>query len=165
MGMSEESIMASIEDLVAMAPRATGTSGGESAAAYVSERFAGAGLETQAMEVPSFSWRADACSIRVGDEDLACSPILHSGLAAHDWTGTAEHRIDAAFLHALWHHFGDEPFERGNLDAARLNLLFGREVVAADKDFDPLSYEAMFVIDERVARQSFPESFEDVFEV
>ena len=53
----------------------------------------------------------------------------------------------------------------GNLDAARLNLLFGREVVAADKDFDPLSYEAMLVIDERVARQSFPESFEDVFEV
>ncbi len=79
--------------------------------------------------------------------------------------GTKEHRIDAAFLHALWHHFGPEPFERGNLDAARLNLLFGREVVAADKDFDPLSYEALLVIDERVARQSFPESFEDVFEV
>ena len=58
----------------------------------------------------------------------------------------AEHRIDAAFLHALWHYFGAEPFERGNLDAARLNLLFGREVVAADKDFDPLSYEAMLVI-------------------
>ncbi len=79
--------------------------------------------------------------------------------------GTKEHRIDAAFLHALWHYFGPEPFERGNLDAARLNLLFGREVVAADKNFDPLSYEAMLMIDERVARQSFPESFEDVFEV
>ena len=79
--------------------------------------------------------------------------------------GTKEHRIDAAFLHALWHHFGDEPFERGNLDAARLNLLFGREVVPADKDFDPMSYEAVLRIDERVARQSFPESFDDVFEV
>ncbi len=79
--------------------------------------------------------------------------------------GTKEHRIDAAFLHALWHYFGPEPFERGNLDAARLNLLFGREVVAADRNFDPLSYEAMLVINERVARQSFPESFEDVFEV
>ena len=79
--------------------------------------------------------------------------------------GTAEHRIDAAFLHALWHHFGAEPFERGNLDAARLCLLFGREVLPADKDFDPLSYESMLVINERVARQSFPESFEDVFEV
>ena len=62
--------------------------------------------------------------------------------------GTAEHRVDAAFLHALWHYFGVEPFERGNLDAARLNLLFGREVVAVDKDFDPKSYEAMLVINE-----------------
>ncbi|MBB3390651.1 hypothetical protein FHT82_003423 [Rhizobium sp. BK275] len=79
--------------------------------------------------------------------------------------GSSEHRVDAAFLHALWHHFGAEPFERGNLDAARLNLLFGREVVAADKDFDPTSYEAMLVINEKVARQTFPESFEDVMEV
>jgi len=79
--------------------------------------------------------------------------------------GTKEHRIDAAFLHALWHHFGDEPFERGNLDAARLSLLFGREVVAAEKDFDPASYEALLVINERTARESFPESFEDMFEV
>ncbi|ATN35699.1 hypothetical protein ACO34A_17990 [Rhizobium sp. ACO-34A] len=79
--------------------------------------------------------------------------------------GTKEHRIDAAFLHALWHHFGDEPFERGNLDAARLNLLFGREVLPADKDFDPLSYESMLVINEKIARQNFPESFDDVFEV
>jgi hypothetical protein len=80
-------------------------------------------------------------------------------------SGTPEHRIDAAFLHALWHHFGAEPFERGNLDAARLSLLFGREVLPAEKNFDPLSYEAMLVIDERVARQSFPESFEDYFDV
>ncbi len=79
--------------------------------------------------------------------------------------GTPEHRIDAAFLHALWHHFGAEPFERGNLDAARLSLLFGREFLPAEKNFDPLSYEAMLVIDERVARQSFPESFENYFEI
>lgn len=79
--------------------------------------------------------------------------------------GTAEHRIDAAFLHALWHYFGAGPFERGNLDAARLNLLFGREVLPADKDFDPLSYEAMLIINEKVARESFPEAFDDVMEV
>jgi hypothetical protein len=79
--------------------------------------------------------------------------------------GSKEHRIDAAFLHALWHHFGAEPFERGNLDAARLNLLFGREVVSVDPEFDPTSYDAMLRIDERVARKSFPESFDDVFEV
>ena len=73
--------------------------------------------------------------------------------------------LDAAFLHALWHHFGNEPFERGNLDAARLSLLFGREVVPAEKNFDPTSYEAMLVIDERVARQNFPESFENYFQI
>ncbi|SOC41291.1 hypothetical protein SAMN05892877_108179 [Rhizobium subbaraonis] len=79
--------------------------------------------------------------------------------------GSAEHKIDAAFLHALWHQFGPEPFERGNLDAARLNLLFGREVVAAEKEFDPTSYEALLIIDEKAARASFPESFEDVMEI
>ncbi|AXV16942.1 hypothetical protein CYG48_15355 [Neorhizobium sp. SOG26] len=79
--------------------------------------------------------------------------------------GSKEHLVDTAFLHALWHHFGDEPFERGNLDAARLNLLFGREVIPAEKDFDPLSYQALLVINEKVARQSFPEAFEDVLEV
>ncbi|MND84294.1 hypothetical protein D3C80_761840 [compost metagenome] len=79
--------------------------------------------------------------------------------------GMAEHRVDAAFLHALWFHFGPEPFERGNLDAARLNLLFGREVLPADKDFDPLSYQSMLVINEKLARENFPESFEYFFEI
>lgn len=79
--------------------------------------------------------------------------------------GSSDYKVDAAFLHALWHHFGDEPFERGNLDAGRLNLLFGREVVPVDKDFDPQSYEAMLRIDETLGRQSFPEAFEDVMEV
>ena len=78
---------------------------------------------------------------------------------------SAEHKVDAAFMHALWHQFGNEPFERGNLDAARLSLLFGREVLPADKNFDPLSYEAMLIIDERVARQNFPESFENYFQI
>ncbi|WP_421858621.1 hypothetical protein [Oricola sp.] len=72
---------------------------------------------------------------------------------------------DTAFLHALWHHFGDEPFERGNLDAGRLSWLFGREVVAAENPFDAASYEAMLRIDESVARASFPAAFEDVLEV
>ena len=30
---------------------------------------------------------------------------------------------DAAFLGALWEHFGEAPFERGNLDAGRLGWL------------------------------------------
>lgn len=71
----------------------------------------------------------------------------------------ADRRADAAFMQALWEHFGDEPFERGNLDAGRLSWLFGREVIAAEEPFDPESYEALLVIDVDVARASFPEAF------
>ncbi|MTJ03312.1 MAG: hypothetical protein FH759_01280 [Sediminimonas qiaohouensis] len=72
----------------------------------------------------------------------------------------ADKRADEAFLAALWDHFGDEPFERGNLDAGRLNWLFGREVVPAEDPFDPESYEALLQIDVAAARASFPEVFE-----
>lgn len=72
----------------------------------------------------------------------------------------ADRRADAAFFQALWDHFGTEPFARGNLDAGRLSWLFGREVIPATDPFDPADYEAMLVIDERIARQSFPEAFE-----
>lgn len=68
---------------------------------------------------------------------------------------------DAAFLAALWEHFGAEPFERGNLDAGRLGWLLGREVVPAEDRFDPESYEALLRVDEAAARRSFPEVFED----
>ncbi len=71
-----------------------------------------------------------------------------------------DRRADAAFMKALWEHFGDQPFERGNLDAGRLSWLFGREVVAVEEDFDPADYEALLVINEEIARQSFPEAFE-----
>jgi hypothetical protein len=74
---------------------------------------------------------------------------------------TADRRADTAFIAALWSHFGEEPFERGNLDAGRLSWLFGREVVAASQPFDPASYEALLRIDLRVARASFPEVFAD----
>lgn len=66
---------------------------------------------------------------------------------------------DTGFMQALWEHFGDEPFERGNLDAGRLSWLFGREVVAVDDPFDPTSYDALLRIDEAVARASFPAAF------
>ncbi len=72
-----------------------------------------------------------------------------------------DRRADAAFMKALWEQFGDQPFERGNLDAGRLSWLFGREVVAVDEDFDPADYEALLVINVDLARQSFPEAFED----
>ena len=72
----------------------------------------------------------------------------------------ADRRADAAFLAALWDHFGEEPFERGNLDAGRLSWLFGREVVPAEEPFDPNSYEALLRIDVNRAQVAFPEVFE-----
>lgn len=72
----------------------------------------------------------------------------------------ADRRADEAFLAALWDHFGEEPFARGNLDAGRLSWLFGREVVAADDPFDPESYEARLRIVPERARASFPDAFD-----
>ncbi|HRO10107.1 hypothetical protein [Amaricoccus sp.] len=68
---------------------------------------------------------------------------------------------DREFLAALWEHFGEAPFVRGNLDAGRLGWLLKREVVPAEEPFDAASYEAMLRIDAERARQSFPEVFEN----
>lgn len=72
----------------------------------------------------------------------------------------ADRRADLGFVRALWEHFGDRPFERGNLDAGRLSWLFGREVLAAEDPFDPASYDALLVLDADAARAAFPEAFE-----
>lgn len=72
----------------------------------------------------------------------------------------ADRRADLAFMAALWDHFGDAPFARGNLDAGRLSWLFGREVIPAEHPFDPESYDALLRIDPVRARASFPEVFE-----
>lgn len=72
-----------------------------------------------------------------------------------------DREADAGFLAALWAQFGEAPFVRGNLDAGRLNWLFGREVVPAEEPFDPTSYEAMLRIDVKRARASFPEVIEN----
>ncbi|WP_299349924.1 hypothetical protein [uncultured Shimia sp.] len=73
----------------------------------------------------------------------------------------ADRRADAGFMQALWEQFGDQPFERGNLDAGRLSWLFGREVIPAEDPFDPASYDALLMIDVDVARISFPDAFEE----
>ena len=65
-------------------------------------------------------------------------------------------RADAFFLHLLIERYGEAPFERGNLDAGRLNWLLGREIVAADSDFDPACYEAELRVDPDAVRVSFP---------
>lgn len=69
-----------------------------------------------------------------------------------------DRRADAGFLAALIQHFGDEPFERGNLDAGRLSWLLGREVVAVGK-LDPTSYEQLLRVDLKRAEANFPELF------
>ncbi len=68
---------------------------------------------------------------------------------------------DEAFMAALWEHFGEEPFVRGNLDAGRLSWFFGREVVPAEEPFDPESYDALLRIDVDKARAAFPNLFPD----
>lgn len=71
----------------------------------------------------------------------------------------ADRKADLAFMTALWTYFGEEPFERGNLDAGRLSWLFGREVVPAEDPFDPESYDALLRIDRKRAEAAFPEVF------
>lgn len=66
---------------------------------------------------------------------------------------------DEGFLRALWEHFGEEPFERGNLDAGRLSWLIEREVVSASEVFDPESYEQFLRIDLQAAEAGFPAIF------
>jgi len=66
---------------------------------------------------------------------------------------------DEGFMRALWTHFGEEPFERGNLDAGRISWLFGREVVAAEDPFDPESYDALLRVNRKIAEASFPKVF------
>ena len=72
----------------------------------------------------------------------------------------ADRTADLWFVAALWEQFGDEPFERGNLDAGRLSWLIGREVVPVDQPFDPASYDARLRLDVDRARASFPEAFD-----
>lgn len=70
----------------------------------------------------------------------------------------ADRKADAGFLAALIEHFGDEPFERGNLDAGRLSWLIGREVLAVG-ELDPTDYEQLLRVDLARAEASFPEIF------
>ena len=70
----------------------------------------------------------------------------------------SDRRADVGFVAALWENFGDQPFERGNLDAGRLSWLFGREVLPYDDPFDPANYEAMLILDPRAAAMAFPDA-------
>lgn len=71
----------------------------------------------------------------------------------------ADRRADEGFLAALIAHFGEDPFERGNLDAGRLSWLLGREVVAVGP-LDPTSYDQMLRVDMARAEANFPQLFQ-----
>ncbi len=71
-----------------------------------------------------------------------------------------DRRADVAFVRALLEHFWDQPFERANLDAGRLSWLFGREVKPYGEFFDPVSYEAMLILDLSLIQSTFPEACE-----
>jgi hypothetical protein len=95
--------------------------------------------------------------IRHGSKDGASKLIARERYADRR---PADRAADRGFIAALWAHFGEEPFVRGNLDAGRLSWLFMREVVPAEDPFDPQSYEALLRIDVARAQASFPEVFE-----
>lgn len=73
---------------------------------------------------------------------------------------SADLAADAAFLAAIYEHFGTEPFVRGNLDAGRLSWVLGREVVPAEEDFDPESYDALLRLDLEQVQRSFPDAID-----
>ena len=74
---------------------------------------------------------------------------------------SADKRADIAFVRALLEQFGDESFERGNLDAGRLSWLFGREVKAFQPDgFNIESYESILILDIDLIKVNFPEALE-----
>ena len=68
---------------------------------------------------------------------------------------------DIEFVQALFQYFGTAPFQRGNLDGERLCRLFGRELLPAERGFDPASYEALLKLNVPLARKNFPQAFED----
>jgi hypothetical protein len=62
-------------------------------------------------------------------------------------TGEFERTRDRWFLATLLATYGGSVFPRGNLDAGRLNRLFGREIVpATTHEFDPVSLVAQLRI-------------------
>ena len=71
-----------------------------------------------------------------------------------------DRKADEAFLEALIEYFGEEEFERGNLDAGRLSWLLGREVEPVDPNFDPESYETLLRVNISKAMASYPQLFD-----
>ena len=87
-GLSTEAMVSTVADLVALAPRAPGTPGGEQSAAYVADRLRGAGLpEVWVEETPTYAWRATAHDLRVGGDPVTSTPVRHCWVSDHEQTG------------------------------------------------------------------------------
>lgn len=98
MVLTEAAMMTTIRDLVDLAPRATGTPGGEAAADYVAERMSRAGLSTEVLEAPSFRWEARECRLETDGVAIPCAPVLHSGLGDHQQIGDVDHDVRARIV-------------------------------------------------------------------
>src|SRR5690554_2214899 len=86
--MTRESMLATIEDLVALSPRASGTPGGNAAAEYVHQRFTQAGLDAVWFEeTDTYQWTPARAELFVAGEKFEVLPILHSALASHEAVG------------------------------------------------------------------------------
>ncbi|AUH32214.1 hypothetical protein [Paracoccus tegillarcae] len=96
-------------------------------------------------------------TIRRAVDKKGATPIIKRERFRH--RKPADRRADEGFLAALIEHFGEEPFERGNLDAGRLSWLIDREVLAIG-DLDPVDYEQMLRVDLAAAQASFPLIFQ-----
>lgn len=145
MNLQASSMYQTIEDLVAMAPRATGSAGGARAAEYVAERFTRAGLETEYLDVDSYSWSAEQHQLTIAGEEYECSPILHSGLAAHDWTGRVQHRLSAPIV-----DIGADPLRKHDVKGAV--VLFDLAFTMTTAHTLPLSL-SLYDPDRRVRRK------------
>jgi hypothetical protein len=100
-------------------------------------------------------------SLGIGDQykvAITTHPREATALFAKDRVGNdaAADVADRWFLASLIALYGRRPFRRGNLDAGRLNRLFGREIVPAqEQSFDPTSFNAELRVDIEQASSFF----------
>lgn len=82
------SMMRTVEHLVSLAPRATGTPGGRRAAEYVAERFRRAGLDEVYIEPSvSYSWEATEASLEIAGRRIRQHPVSFSFIGGPEATG------------------------------------------------------------------------------
>ncbi|CAB4692030.1 MAG: M28 family peptidase [Actinobacteria bacterium] len=85
---SAASMMRTIEHLVSIAPRKTGTPGGRKAAEYVASRLRAAGMDKVWIEKStSYSWEATEASLVVGGQKIDQTPISYSLIGGPEATG------------------------------------------------------------------------------